>query len=137
MVKGAKQPVNVGTVNMMKLYTLAFFALVIYGCVGYYNDTQERLELAAQNLAKAEVAAEANKLVIQEMQKNNAENEKHIEDLARELKTSTVYKNELIQKLRRHNLTVLTLQKPGLIEKRVNDASAKVLADLESVTAVN
>ena len=46
------------------------------------------------------------------------------------------YGDELSKKLREHDLTRLTLRKPGLIEKRVNDATQKVFEDLESSTAV-
>ena len=46
------------------------------------------------------------------------------------------YGDELSKKLREHDLTRLTLRKPGLIEKRVNDATKKVFEELESSTAV-
>ena len=41
----------------------------------------------------------------------------------------------LAKKLREHDLTMLTLRKPGLIERRVNSATQKILTDLESSTA--
>jgi hypothetical protein len=46
-------------------------------------------------------------------------------------KEAEAYQDELASKLRRHDLTALTLQKPGLIEKRVNNATAKIFDQLE------
>ena len=45
--------------------------------------------------------------------------------------------NNLAKKLREHDLTMLTLRKPGLIERRVNSATDKILKDLESSTATS
>jgi len=44
------------------------------------------------------------------------------------------YRDELIEKLQRHDLTKLSLQKPGLIENRINEATKKVFDDIESIT---
>ena len=46
-------------------------------------------------------------------------------------KEAEAYQDELASKLRRHDLTALTLQKPALIEKRVNNATAKIFDQLE------
>ena len=46
------------------------------------------------------------------------------------------YKNELIGKLRNHDLTRLSQQRPGLIERRINDGTQELLESFESITAV-
>ena len=55
--------------------------------------------------------------------------------LQQELQQAEVYKEELLGKLQKHNLSQLSLKKPGLIERRINDATAKVFDDLESLTS--
>lgn len=45
------------------------------------------------------------------------------------------YKDKLITLLQRHDLTALTLEKPGLVETRVNNATKKVFEDIESITS--
>ena len=52
-----------------------------------------------------------------------------------DLQKAEEYGNRLSRTLREHDLTRLTLQRPGLIETRVNDATAQVFSDLESITA--
>jgi hypothetical protein len=50
------------------------------------------------------------------------------------LRESETYKDELIGKLRKHNLTKLAEQNPGLIETRINDATQKLFNDFEQIT---
>ena len=45
------------------------------------------------------------------------------------------YTDELRDKLQKHNLTLLSLKKSGMIEKRVNDATKDILSELESITS--
>ena len=45
------------------------------------------------------------------------------------------YKNNLIAKLRKHDLTRLSQQKPGLVEKKINNGTKKLFKSFESITA--
>jgi len=97
----------------------------------YYTDTQERLATLRDNNAKLQMVAETNQETIENLQadyKLAQENMAKLEERARE---AEVYQDELAAKLRRHDLTRLTLQKPGLIEKRVNNATDKIFSELE------
>jgi len=97
----------------------------------YYTDTQERLATLRDNNAKLQMVAETNQATIENLQadyKLAQENMAKLEERARE---AEVYQDELAAKLRRHDLTRLTLQKPGLIEKRVNNATDKIFSQLE------
>ena len=62
-----------------------------------------------------------------------------IEDATKELRIglekAEVYQDEISQKLRDHNLTKLANAKPGLIQKRVNDATQKLFREMEEITA--
>jgi len=111
--------------------------LLLLGSMGggawyYYTDTQERLATLRDNNAKLQMVAETNQATIENLQadyKLAQENMAKLEERARE---AEVYQDELAAKLRRHDLTRLTLQKPGLIEKRVNDATDKIFSELEA-----
>jgi len=110
--------------------------LLLLGSMGggawyYYTDTQERLATLRDNNAKLQMVAETNQETIENLQadyKLAQENMAKLEERARE---AEVYQDELAAKLRRHDLTRLTLQKPGLIEKRVNNATDKIFSELE------
>ena len=62
--------------------------------------------------------------------------EKINSDLQIKLQNAENYKDELVQKLNKHNLTKLSASKPGLIEKRVNDSTTKIFKELEDITAL-
>jgi len=47
------------------------------------------------------------------------------------------YKNELIGKLQKHDLTRLSYRKPGLIEKRINNGTQNIFDSLESLTSIS
>ena len=52
-------------------------------------------------------------------------------DLRGRLDKANEYKNVLIGKLRKHNLSKLSLKKPLLVEKRINAGTAKLFRSLE------
>ena len=110
--------------------------LLTFGGIGYwyYNDTQATIGTLRSNNAKLAVAAETSKETISRLQNDAAQFEKSNQELRTQLNEAEEYSDELAGKLRRHNLTVLTLQKPGLIEGRVNNATAKLFDEMEILT---
>ena len=56
-------------------------------------------------------------------------------ELSAKLKDAEVYGNELRKKLSKIDLPAASLNRPEETEKRINDASQKVLDILESITA--
>ena len=96
------------------------------GAVGYfyYNDTQDRLAQLRENNTRLEIAAQTSQETIGRMQADATQFAEANTKLREELDEAEEYSDDLASKLRRHNLTVLTLQKPGLIETRVNNATA-------------
>jgi len=122
-----------------RLYVLGFILLLLSGIVGgayyYYTDTQSRIAtLTKKNLA-LELAAQECTDTLDQVQQNYSEIRRNLTALQAELNKSETYRSELQDKLRRHDLTRLTLEKPGLIERRVNDATKKIFEDLESDTS--
>jgi len=110
--------------------------LLLLGSMGggafyYYTDTQERLATLRDNNAKLQMVAETNQNTIENLQADYKLAQENMEKLAERAREAEVYQDELAAKLRRHDLTRLTLQKPGLIEKRVNNATDKIFSQLE------
>ncbi len=110
--------------------------LVLLGSMGggawfYYTDTQERLETLRDNNAKLQMVAETNQDTIEKLESDFVRAQENMLALQERAKEAEAYQDELASKLRRHDLTALTLQKPGLIEKRVNNATAKIFDQLE------
>ena len=110
--------------------------LMLLGSLGggvwyYYTDTQERLATLRDNNAKLQMVAETNQATIENLQADYKLAQENMEKLAERAREAEVYQDELAAKLRRHDLTRLTLQKPGLIEKRVNNATDKIFSELE------
>ena len=56
-------------------------------------------------------------------------------DLQIKLNEAESYGDNLRKKLHKHNLTRLSIKKPGLIEKRINDGTNKLFDSIESITA--
>ena len=115
---------------------ILFVMLLTFGGIAYwyYNDTQATIATLRSNNAKLAVAAETSKETIGRLQADAAQFEKSNQELRAQLDEAEEYSDELAGKLRRHNLTVLTLQKPGLIEGRVNNATAKLFDEMEVLT---
>jgi len=114
-------------------YLILMFLLsgMVGGAWFYYTDTQERLATLRNNNAKLQIVAETNQETIENMQADYKLAQENMEKLAERAREAEIYQDELASKLRRHDLTRLTLQKPGLIEKRVNNATDKIFTELE------
>ena len=102
---------------------------------GYYWLTEKRLAVLTENNAKLSIAATTNQQTIDKLTSDFQQQQVLNEELNIKLKASEAYGDNLAKKLREHDLTMLTLKKPGLIERRVNSATQKILTDLESSTA--
>ena len=125
---------------MLKIYilivVLGLVGGVVYGGWYYYKDTQARIATLTENSAKLEIAAQTQKQTIDTLQADAKKYAKLNNELQTKLEKANDYKNTLLGKLRKHNLTKLSAQKPTLIEKRINNASKKLLESFESLTAV-
>ena len=126
---------------MFRVYALVVVVGLVGGAVWggytYYKDTQQRISTLTQNNAKLKSANETNTATIEQLNKNALALNQLIDDLGSELKKAEQYGDELRDTLRKHNLTHLANKKPGMIEKRMQDATDKLWDDLESVTGDN
>ena len=120
----------------MLLLVLGLIGGVGYGAFYYYKDTQARIATLTENSAKLEVAAQTQKQTIDTLVEDAKKYEKLNSELHTKLEKANDYKNTLLGKLRKHNLTKLSAQKPTLIERKINNASKRLLESFESLTAV-
>ena len=104
---------------------------------GYYWLTEKRLATLTENNAKLTIAARTNQETIDKLTQDFEKQQELNAELKVKLTAAEAYGDELAKKFREHDLTMLTLKKPGLIERRVNSATQKILDDLESSTATS
>ena len=123
---------------MIKLYLLivvvGLVGGVVYGGYYYYKDTQSRIQTLTENNAKLETAKAIQDQTIETLIADREKFDKLNKELQVKLEKANEYKNTLIEKLRKHDLAKLSMQKPGLVEKRINNGTKKLFRSLESLT---
>ena len=125
---------------MIKVY----FLIVVLGLVGgavyggwyYYKDTQARIQILTENSAKLEIATQQQEMTINTLVDDAEKYRELNKELNTKLEAANDYKNNLIAKLRKHDLSRLSQQKPGLVEKRINNGTKKLFESFESITAL-
>ena len=124
---------------MLRIYMLiivvGLIGGVVYGAYAYYHDTQQRIATLQQNNAKLETVAKTNELTINSLQESQEQFANLNAELQTKLDEAEEYGDDLRKKLHKHNLTRLSIKKPGLIEKRINDGTQKLFESIESLTA--
>ena len=125
---------------MIKIYilvvVLGLVGAVVYGGFYYYKDTQARIAVLTENSAKLEQAANTQKQTIDTLVEDAAKYRELNKDLNIKLEAANDYKNTLIDKLRKHDLAKLSLQKPGMVEKRINNGTKRLFESLEKLTSI-
>ena len=123
---------------MIRLYAIIFVVALLGGAAwaakSYYTQTQMTIAQLRDNNAKLEVANEENQATITKMTENSVRLNELTDQLNKDLRKSEEYGDQLRNTLNKHNLTHLANKKPGLIEKRMQNATDKLCDDLESVT---
>ena len=123
---------------MLKVYILivviGLLGGVLYGGYYYYKDTQERIQILTENSAKLETAKKVQDKTIETLIADQKKFEALNNELQTKLNAAHDYKNTLIDKLRKHDLVKLSLKKPGLMEKKINDGTKKLFRSLEILT---
>jgi len=125
---------------MLRVYMLiivvGLLGGVVYGAYAYYQDTQQRIATLQQNNAKLETVAKTNELTINSMKESQEKFATLNKDLQMKLDKAEEYGDDLRKKLHKHDLTRLSIKKPGLIEKRINNGTKKLFERIESLTAL-
>ena len=126
---------------MLKVYilivVLGLVGGVVYGGFYYYKDTQARIAILTENSAKLEQATNTQKQTIDTLVEDAEKYRELNKDLNIKLEAANEYKNKLIGKLRKHDLAKLSMQKPGLVEKKINNGTKKLFESLEKLTSIH
>ena len=126
---------------MIRLYAIIFIVAILggaaYAAKYYYDTTQATIAQLRENNAKLEVANEENQATIKQLGEDAKRLNALTDQLSADLRKAEVYGDELRNTLNKHNLTHLANKKPGMIEKRMQNATDKLWGDLESVTSDN
>ena len=125
---------------MLKVYflivVLGLVGGVVYGGWYYYKDTQARIQILTENSAKLEVATQQQEMTINTLVEDAEKYRELNKELNTKLEAANDYKNDLISKLRKHDLSRLSQQKPGLVERRINNGTKKLFESFEFITAL-
>jgi len=103
----------------------------------YFRYTQEKISDLTQQVTQYELNIRQCENTLTQIRQDKVRIERETERLQSRVKQAETYQSELMDKLQRHDLTRLTLEKPGLIETRVNDATKQVFEDLEYLSRDN
>jgi hypothetical protein len=126
---------------MLKLYMLivvvGLVGGVVYGGYYYYKDTQSRIQTLTENNAKVMAAKAAQDQTINTLIADRDKFDKLNKELHVKLEKANEYKDTLIDKLRKHDLAKLSMQKPGLVEKKINRGTENLFRSLENLTGAS
>ena len=107
---------------------------VVYGGYYYYKDTQSRIQTLTENNSKLEVATQQQEQTINTLIEDREKFDELNKELQVKLDKANQYRDTLIDKLIKHDLAKLSLKKPGLVEKKINNGTKKLFRSLESLT---
>ena len=100
----------------------------------YYKDTQEKLRIYAENQARLEEAVATSEATINKMAGDIQRQAELNNKLQKSLNKATEQQDKLRRTLTKHNLTKMALTDPADLERRMNNATEKVWARIESLT---
>jgi len=124
---------------LIKLYALITLLVSIFGGIYYaynhYVELKNELELKTTEAIRYKESLKDNEVAINVLTQQNIKIQNETLRLQKSLQKAEEYNTDLQRKLNDHNLTKLSSKKPGLIEKRVNDATSKIFKELEEITS--
>ena len=123
---------------MIRLYIGIVIVGLVGGAIGgawyYVTSTQDRIETLIANDVKLRMAKQVLDNTINTLVADQKKFAKLNTDLRANLDKANNYKDVLIGKLRKHDLSRLSLKKPLLVEARINAATAKAFKLLETLS---
>lgn len=120
----------------MVLFLVLISVLGSLGAGGwwYYQNTQERLEVYAKNQSKLEDAVQSSQATIDQMNFDIRQQQALNRKLQDSLTKATEQQDKLRKILSKRDLSKDALKDPKDLEKRMNNATKKVFARIESLT---
>lgn len=126
---------------MTRLYSIivlvGLLGGILYGAKYYYSFTQAKIEQLVSEKNILEKAVETNESTIAFLRGDIERQQQLSNDLQEKLRRAEIGIDQLRETLLNHNLTRLALEKPGLIEKRINDGTKNIFDQIESDSGGN
>jgi len=126
-----------GARTYITLSAIAVSGAVLFGAYKFVTNMQDTIEKQALTIAQQQSALATTNETLNKFKQSLERQTTLNAELDKALREAEVYVNSIRSKLIRHDLETLAEQKPGLIEKRINDGTAKVFNDLERITATD
>lgn len=117
------------------MYKIAGFALIVITAVGYVYYTDKRIEGLNQKNTELKLEKDIANKKVELFNKEFEKSKLLITKLNVELNETAQDNKILSEKLRKHDLTNLSVKKPKLIENRMNAATIKVFREIEELTS--
>jgi len=119
---------------MLRIYVLVALLAAVGGGYYYVQKLQADLETARANAIRLEEAVKTSEQSLRLMEETAAKMAELNAELTVNLQKAEQYGDELRNTLQKHDLTALATKKPGLIEKRMQNATNQLWDDLEQLT---
>ena len=120
---------------LVRLAIASLFSAAIGGSAyAYFTYTQKKIQELSAQVSAYEINIRQCEETIENVKADKERIERETVFLQTRIDQAEVYQNDLIRKLQRHDLTRLTLEKPGLIETRVNNGTKEIFEELESIS---
>lgn len=121
----------------IKKYLIGGIAIVAIAAAGFFYVQNLRSQIDTLETRSAVLSASNENLeqTLDETLEARERQSERVSTLQQRLQESEQESNELRRILLDHDLTNLALNKPGLIERRVNDATQDVFDSFESITS--
>ena len=110
-------------------------ASLVGGAYVYVSWQSSEIQTLTKDNVRLTEVAERSASAVRSMKAQVAKQRAENKELEAALNKSEETREEMLRIFRDHDLTNLATQKPGLIEKRINDGTRKAFDDLESITS--
>jgi hypothetical protein len=118
----------------MKWAMLAAIAILLGGFYWYFQWSQKQMSTLRENNAQLTVAVDQQKETINALQAFQIKQNANVVELQQDLAGSESIRRSLEEKFLKHDLEYLARNKPALIERRLNTATADVFKQIEQET---
>lgn len=99
----------------------------------YVRSTNNTIETLRENNAQLQVTLDISEASNQQLREQAERNEELRATLEVNLQRAETYQDTLVNMLAEHDLVRLSTERPGLIERRVNNATKELFDDIESI----
>jgi len=126
-----------GILGVALVLTVGAFKMYVDKAEAEQEVMASQLRQAADNQLVLETSITSLNTQIIESEKRQQQVLDRMNQLQKENAQSQVEVESIRKKFAKHNLDVLSLRKPKLIEKIINKGTKEVLSDLENITSLN